>query len=235
MKTVRSNGCIAIPSKWMILFHIGVLMAMSAGAATIWNGPAITFTQVSGSDSVDQLAPDVGLTRGATQGLYNAVSESGYTHNFSPADTAWAFGELADYATLTYTDWEDMFGGAQGGGPPSTVGKDCVVHLISDDIYLSVKMISWGGSSGGFSYVRSTAPVSPPAFQSITISTSNTVTLTWSATVGQAYQFQYSTNLVSTNWTNLGGSIMATNVAMNTTDTNVITGSAGRFYRISTP
>ncbi len=219
----------------MNLFNMGVLMATSAGAATVWNGPTITFTQVAGSGTVDQLTPAVALTRGSSQGLYNAASETGYTHFYSPGDTAWAYGELGDYASLTYTDWEDW----NGSDPPSMVGQDAVVHLVTDDIYLSIRFTSWPTGHqtppGGFSYVRSTAPISPPSFQSITITTSNTVILTWSGTVSQAYQFQYSTNLVSTNWINLGGAITATNMTMNTADTNAITGSTGRFYRISTP
>ncbi len=234
MKTFHSNRCIAIPGSWTLLFNITVLLVTSAGAATVWTGPAITFTQGSGSGAVDQITPDVGITRGSSQGLYNSVTESGYTHDSSPAGTEWAFGELADYATLSYTTWEQMYGGAAGGGPRSTLGVDTVVHLISDDIYLSVQLTSWGGSSGGFSYVRSTAPIPPPAFQSITLS-NNTVVLTWSATAGQVYQFQVSTNLASTNWISLGSSTTATNATMSTTDTNAVTGSAQRFYRISTP
>ncbi len=234
MKTVCLNGYVAILRSCLVLFNIGMLMATTAGAAVIWNGPTITFTQAAGSGAVDQLTPDVWITRGSSQGLYNAITETSYTHDFSPADTAWAFGELADYASLSYTTWEQMFGGSAGGGPPSTVGKDCVVHLISDDIYLSVKMTAWGEMTGGFTYVRSTAVVPPPSFQSTTLS-SNGITLTWNATAGQAYHFQYSTNLVSTNWINLGGSITATNAIMQTTDTNIITASARRFYRISMP
>ena len=154
-----------------------------------------TFTQVAGSGAVDQLTAAVGLTRAATQGLYNAVTKTNYTPHFSPAGTAWAYGELADYASLTYTDWQAW----NGGNPPSMVGKDAVVHLITDDIYLSIRFASWPNGhqnpQGGFSYVRSTAPISPPSFQSITLTPSNTVILSWSGSVGLAYQFQYSTNL----------------------------------------
>jgi len=232
MKAVHPNGSIAIFGRWMILFSLSLVIASCARAAVVWNGPAITFTQIAGSGAVDQLTPAVGLTRDSTKGLYNPVAENSYTHSVSPADTGWAYGELADCATLTYTDWEDW----NGGNPPNMVGQDAVVHLISDDIYLSLRFTSWpdGKQSpgGGFSYVRSTAAVPPPAFQSAAIS-NKSVLLTWSATVSQAYQFQYSTNLVSTNWINLGGAITATNATMNTTDTNALSGSAQRFYRIS--
>jgi hypothetical protein len=36
------------------------------------------------------------------------------------------------------------------------VGKDLVMHLIDDDIYLNIKFTSWSvGKKGGFSYERS--------------------------------------------------------------------------------
>ena len=41
--------------------------------------------------------------------------------------------------------------------PKNIVGKDLVLHLIEEDIYLSVKFKSWSqGQKGGFSYERST-------------------------------------------------------------------------------
>ena len=49
---------------------------------------------------------------------------------------------------------------------PNIVGRDAVVHLITEDIYLDLKFTSWNGGhtspGGGFSYVRSTAPVPEP-------------------------------------------------------------------------
>ena len=175
MKAVQSS--IASTGKLVILLAVSLPIALCAGTPVIWNGPAITFTQAPGSGAEDQLTPAVALTRDTTKGLYNAVTESGYTHNFSPADTEWAYGELADYATLSYTDWEDW----NGGDPPGMVGNDAVVHLISDDVYLSIRFTSWPTGHqdppGGLSYVRSTAL---PSFQSITVS-NNSVILTWSA------------------------------------------------------
>jgi hypothetical protein len=39
------------------------------------------------------------------------------------------------------------------------IGKDAVLHLIADDIYLDIKFLSWtAGGGGGFSYERSTVP-----------------------------------------------------------------------------
>jgi hypothetical protein len=41
--------------------------------------------------------------------------------------------------------------------PKNVVGKNLVLHLIEDDIYLAVKFTSWSnGKRGGFSYERNT-------------------------------------------------------------------------------
>jgi glucose/arabinose dehydrogenase len=129
-------------------------------AATIWDGPTITFVNKAASDSTqatnqDRITPGVWITRGSSQGIYNAATESGFVHFFSPKDTAWSDGALTNYASLNYVDW-DTWAKNQHGGPPNTLGIPAVVHLVSEDIYLSVTFTSWGGVGGGFSYVRST-------------------------------------------------------------------------------
>ena len=146
---------------------------LSGRAATIWTGPTTTFTDVDGSDPTqavnqDRLTPNVWITRGSSQGIYNAKTETGFTHTFSPADTEWADGTTATYSSLSYMDWNTW---AQGhpGGPVATVGVSAVVHLISDDIYLNVQFTSWGQRTGGFSWQRSTpAPANVPPTVAIT-------------------------------------------------------------------
>ena len=128
----------------------------------IWDGPAISFIHTNGAGIgvQDQLTPGVSLTRDLSQGLINAATESAYTHNFSPQDTAWAFGSLTDYASLGFTSWEKW-----NGAKPLTqmIGQPAVVHLISENIYLSLTFTSWGGpgSLGAFSYDRSTPSTVP--------------------------------------------------------------------------
>ena len=141
---------------------------LSSHAATLWTGPTTAFVNNAGSDPTqagnqDRLTDGVWLTRGGIQGIYNAATEGGFSHFFSPQNTAWSEGTLANYASLTYVDW-DTWAKNQHGGPPNTVGVNAVVHLVADDIYLSVTFTSWGGSAGGFSYVRSTPAVAnqPP-------------------------------------------------------------------------
>ena len=128
----------------------------SAGQGVIWTGPTISFTNNSVSD-VDMLTSNVWLTRGPSQGLFNSFYEAGYTHSFSPSGTEWAYGQLTDYASLSYANWQTW----NGNNPPSMVGQDAVLHLIESNIYLAIRFTSWGQRTGGFSYDRSTPTTVP--------------------------------------------------------------------------
>ena len=140
----------------------GALPAMAQGV--IWSGPMMTFSNAPGSDwtqpaNQDHLTSDVWITRSTSQGIFNAAVESSYAHFYSPAGTEWAYGVLANYATLSYTDWESWFGSR--GNIYSMVGQNAVLHLINDDIYLGIQFIYWGGNGGGFAYTRSTPAAVP--------------------------------------------------------------------------
>ena len=130
-------------------------------AAIVWDGPIINFAKAAFADwtqpqNQDQITPLVALTRANSQGLFNIESESFYTHNVSPAGTEWAYGTTDDFASLTFRTWELW----NGGNPPSMVGRNAVLHLIQEDIYIDIKFTSWAASFGGgaFSYQRSTIP-----------------------------------------------------------------------------
>jgi hypothetical protein len=120
----------------------------------------MTFTKVDNSDltleeNQDRITDNVWITRANTQGIFNIVTETGYTQELSPADTEWAFGTTADALILSYDPWEEAIG-----TPPEMMDLDMVVHLITDDIYIDIKFTSWtaGGNGGGFTYERSTNP-----------------------------------------------------------------------------
>ncbi|MDB4152459.1 cadherin repeat domain-containing protein [Flavobacteriaceae bacterium] len=126
---------------------------------TIWTGATLTFTKSSGGDPTlasqqDALTDNVKITRGNTGGqIYNIVTESGYDKVSSPADTEWALGTVDDIDSLTF----EPFRAATGGAPKNVVGQNLVLHLITDDVYISVKFISWAVlKAGGFAYERST-------------------------------------------------------------------------------
>ena len=124
----------------------------------------MVFTKADAADPTqavnqDRLTSNVWLTRGSTRGLYNIAREAFFSHTVSPADTEWASGTTANYASLTYTDWETW--ARSVGDPPAIPGVNAVLHLKTDDIYLDIKFLSWSVRSGGFSYERSTSGASP--------------------------------------------------------------------------
>lgn len=182
---------------------------VAAPAAQVWTGPLTSFTLASGADPTlavnqDRITTNVWITRGAFQGIYNAKTETNYTSYSSPADTEWSYGTLANYASLTYTNWQ----GWNDKTPTNTIGKAAVLHLISDNIYLSVEFTSWGRQgAGGFSYLRSTpGPTAPPPSQ-----------LGHCSAVGQSVQFEF-TNRPGFTFTVLG----STNVTLPLADWSVL-------------
>ncbi len=183
-----------------------VAVAPLSHASTIWNGPDISFTHAPPDNLADQLTPGVAITRGSSGGLYNSVTESGATAGVSPADTEWAVGLLADFNTLTYAQCPLE----AGNRPPNFVGTNYVVHLISEDIYLSLTLTAWGGAGGGgidsFSYTRSTPGQTTTPTVTITNPTNGAVfaapaTVTVGATAavsgGTVTNVQFFTNGVS--------------------------------------
>jgi len=124
----------------------------------IWDGEIITFSKENGADptltsSQDYITDNVKITRGNDGGqFYNIVVESSYDKDNSPVGSEWALGTIDEISTLVFEPFR-----AATGKPINAVGKNMVLHLITDDIYLSVKIISWAkGKNGGFTYERST-------------------------------------------------------------------------------
>jgi hypothetical protein len=135
------------------------LRTENVGAQTIWTGPTMTFAKANNADwtleaNQDRLTSAVWITRANNRGIFNIVTENGYSDFSSPSDTEWAIGTTANLGSLTFQNWE----ATNGGNPPGLVNKDLVVHLITDDIYIDIKFTFWqsGGTGGGFSYDRST-------------------------------------------------------------------------------
>lgn len=141
-----------------------LLVSNLAFTQTIWNGQTMTFTKVDYADPAleanqDQITSNVWLTRGNNGQLYNAKTESDSSKSSSPDDTEWAFGTTSNLSSLTFSTFRGT------SKPQNTVGLDMVLHLITDNIYIDIKITSWtsgqssgNGNGGGFSYERSTDP-----------------------------------------------------------------------------
>jgi len=141
---------------------------LSHSAPLVWSGFDHTFTKPNGSDETqpefqDRITNNVIFTRGVTQGLFNFAQESSFMAFTSPADTRWASDlnndesatiEATNWESLSFTTWTDAFGGQFNLGN-LIVGRDAVLHLISDDIYLDIRFTAWTmGPGGGFAYER---------------------------------------------------------------------------------
>ena len=124
----------------------------------IWTGSNITFTKADGADPTeeanqDRITDNVWITRGNNGGqIYNIKSEGSANKDQSPGGTEWAQGTIDNVANLNFKPFREAVG-----SPKSVEGKNLVVHLIDDDIYISVKFSNWSeGKAGGFRYERST-------------------------------------------------------------------------------
>jgi hypothetical protein len=151
---------------------VAVGICSDTWAATVWTGPYTSFAKPGNADWTlpqyqDQLTANVALTRADSQGMFNIAQEASFDSG-SPAGTAWATdlnnpGETiaaTNWAELEFTTWVAAYDNSIG---PNIVGRNAVVHLISDDVYLDVQFTAYGGgnSGGGFAYRRST-PVPEP-------------------------------------------------------------------------
>ena len=142
---------------WFFILLVSNLVV----AQTTWNGPTMTFTKTDNADPTlaanqDQITSNVWLTRGNSGGqLYNAKTESDSSKSTSPDDTQWALGTTSNIGTLTFSTFRGT------SKPQDAVGQNMVLHLVTDDIYIDIKITSWTSgknSGGGFSYERSTDP-----------------------------------------------------------------------------
>jgi hypothetical protein len=137
----------------------------TTAAPKVWTGLANTFARTAES-TADHITDLVALTRGTSGGIYNSVVETFFDNAVSPADTEWATDRnnaeaniaAANWSNLHFDPWAIAYGPQPG---MNVVGRDAVLHLISDDIYLDIRFSQWatgggggGGSTGTFTYLR---------------------------------------------------------------------------------
>tara|TARA_B100000767_G_scaffold125470_1_gene119614 strand:+ start:298 stop:1896 length:1599 start_codon:yes stop_codon:yes gene_type:complete len=138
-----------------------------SSGSNVWTGTNMTFTKGDQSDPTmesnqDRITDNVWITRpnkkedgknGYGQ-IYNIKEESKPDENNSPVGTKWAVGTIDQIESLTFKKFR-----AAVGKPKNVVGKNLVMYLEIDDVYLTVKFTSWSqGEKGGFAYERSTKP-----------------------------------------------------------------------------
>jgi hypothetical protein len=140
-----------------LVLALTVIIARTTPAAILWTGANTNFTQ-SPTTLTDELIPGaVSLTRNYDMWLYNPDAGDTGPALGTPTDTEWAFGLLTNYVGLSYATFDSYRNGYLSG---LLVGNPMVVHLINEDIYLSLTFSNWPSKGGFFAYTRSTpAPV----------------------------------------------------------------------------
>src|ERR1043166_5493040 len=134
-RTMTSNNCSNLSAKYLrCAFVVFALAGFQARAApTLWTGPNITYTQ-PGPGSADVLiAGKVSLARNSSGPLYNpAAGELSSDLISSPKDTMWAFGDLANFASLSYVTFPSIRASASFNLSALITNKPMVVHLTNE-------------------------------------------------------------------------------------------------------
>ena len=134
-------------------------------APIIWTGPKLTFEKSDGADpespeAQDRVTESVVLTRGDGNVLFNIVVEDNANAAVSPRGTLWSMGTTETLESLEFVPLREAANNRMRDLP----GKDMVLFLVEENIYIDVRFISWRsgrGRGGGFSYTRSTSNTSP--------------------------------------------------------------------------
>ena len=161
---------------WTMTVAFSFAVGGNAVAQTVWTGFDHTFTKPlfgdpSAPENQDRISDNVWLTRGNNRGLFNIQKETGYS-DLSPADTEWATDlivansgkEIAatNWANLAFDNWVEAYEGGQMQLPGNLTGRNAVLHLITDNIYLDIQFTDWSIAAGSFSYERAVGTIMPP-------------------------------------------------------------------------
>jgi hypothetical protein len=152
-----------------------VALIGTAAAQAVWSGLTFEFNRPSGATPAprDMITPSVHLTRGTTQGIYNAApGKDFFYHDAAPSGTRWATSinnagkliEATNHANLTFATWLNAYGGFGIGNVIE--GEKAVVHLVDENIYMDLQFTDWvdgrtEGGGGGFTYLRAEPPEMP--------------------------------------------------------------------------
>ena len=166
------TSCALIVSRLSLLAAL-LLLNRSAVAQTVWSGLTKSFTKVGGTDETmpenqDPLTTNVVFTRGSSGGLINIAAESSYDSLVSPTGTKWAtdlnnVGKsivATNHSNLAFTEWIDSYNHSGSHGS-FIAGRDAVVYLVSDNVYLDLRFTSWETGGGSFAYMRAEPPAAP--------------------------------------------------------------------------
>ena len=177
----------------------------------------VSLTTLVSFNSTNGANPSAALVQDSDGSFYGTTSAGGAYTNLSGLGYGTIF-KLGTNGTLTTLV---SFDGTNGASPEAGL-----IKTADGNFYGTTAS---GGTNGYGTVFRLSVIVPPPSFQTVTRA-GTTLTLTWSATLGQNYQMLFKTNLNQSVWNNLNNSLIATNPIMTTLD--AIGPDRQRFYRI---
>jgi uncharacterized repeat protein (TIGR03803 family) len=157
--------------------------------------------------------PQGGLLQASDGNFYGTTAYGGTSESWGTIFEMTADGTLTTLYTFT--------GGTDGGHPAAAM-----VQGTNGVLFGTTSVWKTGGY--GTIFQISVPPPPPPIFQAIT-RIGPTLTLNWTALWGACYQLQYTCDLNSSNWTNLGPLIATTNASITVTDSAT---NSQRIYRV---
>jgi streptogramin lyase len=143
--------------------------------------------------------------------VYVADSQNNIIRKLTPAGTNWVTSTIAGLAGHS--------GSADGTNSDARFSQPDGLRVDSAGNIYVAEFVN--------NTIRKGVPL--PGFQSVT-HVIDRIEFTWNATAGQRLQLQYSSDLISTNWTNLGNTMTATHGTMLGSD--AFGPDTARFYRI---
>jgi Big-like domain-containing protein len=174
--TMKTESTIPIRTlflKMTVLTCLAFSISFARATETIWSGPTTNFVQgASAPGDQDVLIPGfVAIKRQPGSYLYNPIVE-GAIGDGTPSDTEWAFGTMANHSSLTYEPFSQIHADGQALGQHMSTyltSGPMVMHLINEDIYISVTFTNWPTQGSTFTYLRSTPGSVAPPTPSVTI------------------------------------------------------------------
>src|SRR5262245_44351164 len=94
-----------LPAVFFLALFLGV---PSTRAATVWTGPNVTWTKSAATPSDTIVPGKVVLRRGGSGPLYNTAAGETSARAGSPKGITFAFGDIADFASLSYQTLDSM-------------------------------------------------------------------------------------------------------------------------------
>ena len=212
-------------------------------------GTLTTLTALNGSD--DGAYPEAALAEGSDGSLYGTTTSGGpggqgtiFRITFTsapqittqPASQTNVAGGTASFDVtvfgappLCYQWRENGANLADGGNVSGSSARVLTLNNITPASAATYSVIVSNALGSAASSGALLTVEEQPDFQTAA-QIGGTIAFTWSATPGQLYQLQSTTNLSSAGWTNWGGAVTATNSIMGATDG--IGTSGQKFYRI---